>query len=250
MHKAVDFSDVQGLVRFGFGKMTGAIYFLLRIRDPIAARTWLARAQFTSALEMDPPPSTAMQIAFSCQGLEALGVPPRIIAGFSSEFLEGMAGDANRSRRLGDVGANDPENWRWGVGAHVPHVVLMLFAEPGRLDEFERSTEQTLWRDAFDEIISPLGTSDIGGREPFGFIDSISQPVLDWAQGREPSVNCDQLTYGNLVCLGEFLLGYPNEYGRYTDRPLLDAADTTAAELPDADDHPGKRTWARTEATW
>ena len=30
----VEFSDVQGLVRFGYGKMTEAAYVLLRVKDP------------------------------------------------------------------------------------------------------------------------------------------------------------------------------------------------------------------------
>ena len=30
------------------------------------------------------------------------------------------------------------------------------------------------------------------------------------------------LEYGNVLSLGEVLLGYPNEYGKYTDRPLVD----------------------------
>ena len=32
------------------------------------------------------------------------------------------------------------------------------------------------------------------------------------------------------LALGEFLLGYPNEYGKYTDRPLIDLV-TTGANL-------------------
>ena len=34
----VDYSDVQGLVRFGYGKMTEASYALLRVKDAAAAR--------------------------------------------------------------------------------------------------------------------------------------------------------------------------------------------------------------------
>ena len=59
-------------------------------------------------------------------------------------------------------------------------------------------------------------------REPFGFTDGISQPELDWRQERRTGVT--ELTYGNRVALGEFLLGYRNEYGNFTDRPLLDPA--------------------------
>ena len=36
----MDYRDVQGLVRFGYGKMKGASYCLLRVKDAAAARAW------------------------------------------------------------------------------------------------------------------------------------------------------------------------------------------------------------------
>ena len=41
------------------------------------------------------------------------------------------------------------------------------------------------------------------------------------------------------------MLGYPNEYGRYTDRPLLDPSDDPEDVLPLAEDVPGKRDFGR-----
>ncbi len=240
MLPAVDYSDVQGLVRFGFANMTEAVYLLLNVRDPQAARAWLAQAPVTTATETNPVPSTALQVAFTRQGLEALGVSDRVIAGFSAEFLSGMAGDANRSRRLGDTGANAPSAWEWGGSGRIPHMVAMLFAERGRLDGWLRSIRGAWFLEGFNEM-GWLTTSDLGGREHFGFIDGISQPLIDWNRTRTVSANGNQLAYGNVACLGEFLLGYPNEYNRYTDRPLLDSSDRGAENLPNAEDQPGKR---------
>jgi deferrochelatase/peroxidase EfeB len=47
------------------------------------------------------------------------------------------------------------------------------------------------------------------------------------------------------VSLGEFLLGYPNEYGKYTERPLLSSDDPLAMLLPVAEDAPDKRDLGR-----
>jgi len=162
------------------------------------------------------------------------------MSGFSDEFLQGMAGAKNRSHLLGDIGANSPEHWAWGVNGSLPDAVLMLFAASNQLAVWEGAIKKSPWHDGFEEI-GRLTTTDIGEREPFGFIDGISQPIIDWTQSRKPSPNADQLGYSNVVCLGEFLLGYRNEYGRYTDRPLLDAHEFFGRDLPDAEDQPGKK---------
>ncbi len=232
----IDYSDVQGLVRFGYKRMTEASYVLLRIRDVGAARSWLGVAPVTTAVAVDPPPATAMQVAFTAAGLKALGVADAVLSDFSSEFLAGMTEDS-RSRRLGDEGNSAPSQWAWGNSGSVPHLVVMFFAEPGRLETFVATSTGKAWNDAFD-VLRSLDTGDLGGFEPFGFTDGISQPQLDWEQQRD--VAGGQIYYTNVAALGEFLLGYRNEYDKYTDRPLIDANARSAGLLP-AEDAPEKK---------
>jgi len=78
---SVEYKDVQAIVRFAFGKMTEACYLLLRIKNAPAARAWLSNAPITTA-ESDRSLTTALQIAFTRPGLEALGVPQKVIHGF------------------------------------------------------------------------------------------------------------------------------------------------------------------------
>jgi Dyp-type peroxidase family len=236
----VDYSDVQGLVRFGYKLMKEASYVLLRVKDVAAAGSWLRNAPVTSAIAVSPPPSSAMQVAFTAAGLKALGVLDPVLAGFSSEFLGGMA-EESRSRRLGDVESNAPSQWDWGNSANLPHLVVMFFAEPGRLEAFMKASTGKAWDEAF-ELLRCLDTSDLGNIEPFGFADGISQPQIDWAQERD--LTQSQICYSNVVALGEFLLGYRNEYNKYTDRPLLDADTASAALLP-AEDAPEKKDLGR-----
>jgi deferrochelatase/peroxidase EfeB len=236
----VDYSDVQGLVRFGYGKMTEASYALLRVKDAAAAKDWLRAAPFTNAATMDPPPAAALQVAFTARGLAEIGVPAFVTAGFSPEFLAGMT-EESRTRRLGDVGTNAPSQWAWGYAASVPHLVVMFFAEPGGLTSFIQSATGPHWSDAFEEM-RWLKTADLDGVEPFGFTDGISQPRIDWERQRDPTR--PQIDYSNIVALGEFLLGYPNEYNKYTDRPLLDP-DSASADLLPAEDAPEKKDLGR-----
>jgi len=238
----VDYADVQGLVRFGYAKLTEASFLLLSIRDPSAARTWLTSAPISNAVALPEAPSTALQVAFTREGLEALQVPGAVLEGFSAEFFSGMAGEESRSRRLGDVGANSPQNWAWGAASRVPHLVVMVYARDQLLERFVQSIQGPHWDAAFS-VVDALPTSNLYGVEPFGFTDGVSQPTIDWDRRRE--IHGDQLEYGNLVALGEFLLGYSNEYGKYTDRPLLPASDPFSAALPAAEDVPGMRDLGR-----
>ena len=227
-----DYKDMQGLVRFGYARLTASCFLLLRIEDVSAASTWLSRAPVSTAEIQNPPPSHSLQIAFTAQGLHKLGVSNDILNGFSVEFLSGMVGDDNRSRRLGDVGANAPEQWQWGSYDSIPDLMVMIYATPDQFEEWKNHLQSELGQSGFT-LLQCLPTSNMDGVEPFGFADGISSPVIDWERKRDPSG--DKLNYENVVMLGEFVLGYPNEYGKYTTRPTLADA---SADLPVAEDSP------------
>ena len=236
----VDYADVQGLVRFGYGHMTRASYALVKVKNVTAAKSWLRSASVTSAVATKPPPATALNVAFTAAGLSALGLPQSIIAGFSHEFRGGMT-EESRARQLGDVGKNASLNWAWGGNGRELHMLVMFFAGPGQFDSFIESTKGNTWTDAFEEL-TWLGTSNLDENEPFGFADGISQPQIDWEQQRQTP--CSQMEYTNIVALGEFLLGYRNEYGKITDRPLLEP-DAASAGLLAAEDAPERKDLGR-----
>ena len=238
MTSLVDFREVQGLLRFGYGRLTEAVFLLLNIRDIDAARLWLASAPISNAVACDTTPPTALQVAFTSQGLLRLGLSEEVWSGFSIEFRSGMSAEPGRSRILGDVGANDPQHWTWGVPGREPHMMLMLYAQPGYLNAWIKTTQGEQWESAF-EVLSSLSTSDMGGKEPFGFADGLSQPTLDWEGVKHPSTT--EAEYSNVCCLGEFVLGYPNEYGHYTDRPIVKEDSPGSSLLPPALDAAGMR---------
>lgn len=247
----IDFADIQGIVRFGHGHLEEASFLLLKIRDAEAAREWLRNAPVTTAQKTDARPESALQVAFTRQGLQALGVPSRVIGLFSDEFISGMASEANRSRRLGDIAVNSPTNWEWGGSDEtVPHLVIMLYARSGELEGWKETIKGANWNEAFElQLCLPTSeldsTSRLDSTEPFGFADGVSQPKLDWSEtlhGREK----DQLQFSNVLALGEIVLGYANEYGLFTDRPLLNPADDPrVVALPPAQDIRDRRDLGR-----
>jgi deferrochelatase/peroxidase EfeB len=234
-----DFSDIQGLLRFGYGKLTDACFLLLRIDDPAATSNWLESAPVTTAEVKNPPPSRALQIAFTVQGLKKLQLPDDVISGFSAEFISGMTGEDNRSRRLGDIGSNAPDNWLWGSQGLLPDVVVLVYAESDIFEEWKNTIKSQLMSSGCT-VLHTLSTTDMGAIEPFGFVDGVSTPVIDWERKRDASG--DKLHYENVSMLGEFVLGYPNEYGKYTTRPILE---NSPADLPNAEDVPDKKDLGR-----
>jgi Dyp-type peroxidase family len=75
--------------------------------------------------------------------------------------------------------------------------------------------------------------TDLDGKEHFGFADGISQPTIEGLSSRKD-------TPPNTIRAGEFILGYANEYGQYTDRPLLDRRMDPTGILPNDTQGTGK----------
>ena len=240
-----EFDDVQGLLRFGYGKLTDTCFKLLKIVDADMAKRWLNTVPVSNAVTTHSSPDTALQIAFSVQGLRVLGVTESIIDGFSDEFIHGMSRNENCSRRLGDIGHNAPKYWKWGSDTtEIPDILLLLYARKGALDAWRTTVEDEYFSQAF-RLLKHLPTSDMEGIEPFGFKDGISQPTVDWADRHDTDSHAND-RYTNLLATGEMVLGYPNEYGQYTARPLIDPQkDKLAATLPDAGDDPLQKDFGR-----
>jgi deferrochelatase/peroxidase EfeB len=236
--------DIQALVRAGYADLTEAVFLLARVKDPAAAKAWIGAAPVVSAADLKKGRlNEALQIALTAPGLRALGLSEAVMAGFSPEFLSGMAGLEARSRRLGDIGDSAPARWDWGYEAREPHVAVLLYAAPGRLAGWRSTVTTAAFQGGF-EVLAELGDSDMQGHEPFGFLDGVSQPEIDWEGRRRPNTAAD-LEYGALIAAGEVLLGHANEYGLYTDRPVIDPLEDPQGLLAPAEDDPARRDFGR-----
>jgi deferrochelatase/peroxidase EfeB len=246
MRREIDRSNIQAIAWTAFGSLKGARYMLLRIGERDAARRWLRGFAPASVADVSADGvkkkhvAETVQIAFTATGLRALGIDEYIVQRFSPEFVEGMAGNENRSRRLGDTGPNAPSNWCWGVGSKEPHILLILFSETEERCAAFAAETRIRAEAARLLVIEVLPTSDMDDVEPFGFADGISQPIFDWDRPHTPGTKADR-NYTNLIALGELLLGYSNEYGLLTERPVLSAVEKNAAILPEAKHPPDSR---------
>jgi Dyp-type peroxidase family len=234
----LDLTDIQGIIVRGYGSLRGARFVVLGIRDAAAAKRWLGELDVRSGETRPTESDTCVNVAFTRAGLEKLGVYPDVLAMFAAEFREGMTGSEHRRRILGDLEESAPESWRWGgPGTAGVDVLLMLYASEDRIEAVYQAHAARLAGAGLD-LIAALPTIYLPDRkEHFGFRDGIAQPLIDGleAAGRPE----------NTVAAGEFLLGYPNAYGQYTDRPLLTRERDPRGLLPEPADGSGRRDLGR-----
>jgi Dyp-type peroxidase family len=221
----LELDDIQGLLRHGYAYFDRAAYCLFEIVDRNGMRDWLRRLLDPRVRWIDSADLHASRlasddcgvaIAFSRQGLRALGVEEADLQTFVPEFQEGMAAP-HRSRLLGDTGASDPGGWAWGREDAL-HGMLIVFApESGieaRLAEIRNLQGcPRIWH-RVNGVHQPgerLGTV----KEPFGFADGISQPIVAGLTRKPPPPDVRKLR------AGEFVLGYPNEVGRMPASPSM-----------------------------
>jgi Dyp-type peroxidase family len=220
----VELSDVQGLIARGYADLKVATYVLLRIDDAASARAWLGGIADQISPAPARPAESAVNVAFTATGLATLGLGADAVNQFSDEFTAGMT-TPHRRRMFGDVGPSAPESWLWGgPTTPAPDVLLALIARDADVLHERYSTLAASF--AGVSAIQTLESGfDLDGKEHFGFADGISQPTIEGLSDRKD-------TPPNTIRTGEFILGYVNEYGLYTDRPLLARRQDPSRLLP------------------
>ena len=110
MTDALDLDDIQAGALHERPSPYVGTYVLLRVNDPQEGRDLVRRLiplLSPARSVLDRTPSAWMTVAFTYQGLKALGVPQESLDSFVPEFRQGMAA---RAAELGDVGDSSPEN--------------------------------------------------------------------------------------------------------------------------------------------
>src|SRR6516162_11745832 len=209
----LEFDDIKHILLTRAPALTGR-YEFLSFKDPAGARTLLAeilpKVQSAKAMrESVSKEKRWVTIAFTWNGLRALGVDEVALATFPQEFRDGMVA---RARMLGDTAANDPSHWVDRTASPDLHAIAILFAR----DAAERGRCEVEHRKLVAECkgVEVLSSLDLEATPPFGYAhdhfgyrDRLSQPTIE-GSGDEPTPGS-----GAPLKAGEFILGYTDESG-------------------------------------
>jgi Dyp-type peroxidase family len=215
----LEFGDIQHILLARTPAITGR-YEFLTFDTAAGGRAWLT--ELLDKVQSATDAQTAMDesdrwvtLAFTWNGMRALGVDDASLASFPDEFREGMAA---RADILGDTGAAAPEHWVGGLAGDDLHAIAILFSRTE--EQCQRSIAEHDKLLARTDGVRSLSVLDLNASPPFnyahdhfGFRDRLSQPVMK-GSGEEPTPGS-----GAALEPGEFILGYPDEDGPVANLP-------------------------------
>jgi hypothetical protein len=125
----LELDDIQYILVTRVPALTGR-YEFLSFREPAQGRAWLQamREKVPSAKAVADTVNLEkrwVSVAFTWNGLRALGADEASLATFPEEFRQGMAA---RWQVIGDTGTNHPDNWIGGLAGPQLHAIAILFA--------------------------------------------------------------------------------------------------------------------------
>lgn len=211
----LEVSDIQAMILRPRPSPYKGEYVVLRINEAAQGRELLRRIIPYVAPAEDwwvPSIPAWLGIAFTYQGLKALGLPKVSLDSFPEEFRQGMAA---RASILNDIGDNAPANWEYPFGTSDMHVALAIYSKDDKSLELVLEQAHQSHRDLPKiSVVYRMKFSELpDGRNPFGFKDGLHNPHIE-GSGADPPPG-----YEPTVKAGEFIMGYPDEIGEIATSP-------------------------------
>ena len=206
----LELDDIQSGVLRPRPTPFAATYIILRIDDRAAGRALMRRLSeivASAAHPESPARDTWVSASLTFAGLKSLGVPQASLDSFSPQFRQGNGGARatvarrrrERSRTLGEAARHGRRSRRADGNFDRMRAAGRGDRPSARgVSEYSRES-RAIWRQDCHAL--PNET------EPFGFKDGISHPAIEGSG--IPGTNPHEVP----LKPGEFVLGYPDEYG-------------------------------------
>lgn len=212
--KVLDLEDIQGMVTRGYGSLYETAYLHLTVKDAAKTKSWLSEIlPLISSADHTNKSNKTLHIAFAKNGLKEIGLFEENLLNFPIPFREGLSTE-NRNRILGDYGENAPKNWNWGTQNDEQILLIFHATDITSMDDFLASEKERIAKNEGLAIVREMrGNLGKDNKEPFGFHDGISQPIIKGSGKSGPEMD--------IVETGEFILGYKNERDEYPFSPFI-----------------------------
>lgn len=255
---------IQTLMFSGAGKLKVGACLVVRCDNLNANKenfkNWVRDVMPSITFGETSPAHRASYIAFGKDGLTQLGLSTDLSQDTPWTGAEELMGETprtkfppvlslgmdNETRKniLGDAGIDAPKHWDWGSineegEDNTAHAVLLVYAV-NKTDLNKLIKEQAKLMSghglSFKQInFEPLVSGEMA-KEPFGFVDGISQPIM---RGTRRAASHEDSHH--LVNPGEFILGYEDNRDYYPPSPQVEAVRDGASDLPATVQHQPQR---------
>lgn len=197
----LDTEQLPALVFGGLPRSKHGKALLLRFASKEQALDFVARVKPHVSFGEHAERTRVCALAFSARGLTKLGID---VSTFPIAFREDSV---QRARKLGDRSAD----MLWGGAEAVAYdaIALLYGANAAELAQLSADIDANAIEHRPIEFQPNVGDQM---REPFGFVDGISQPILRDASKLDPMRRLDQL-----IAPGEVVLGHADD-SSYTPR--------------------------------
>lgn len=203
----LDLADIQGNIHRPYGRhgFPYSRHLLFHVQDAARGRRFVEEVRHyvttsepwqNSSVRTDragrplrPKPKVTMNLGFTFDGLNALGLPNATLRGMPDEFYDGMA---RRRSILGDIGPSSPEYWDevWAVtdrrDRRRVHILVTLHAQADAWGE--RVPEMEGWTGWLQDLatISEGGVSLLPGHGRDGAPWQDSNALMEVREVRDP----------------------------------------------------------------
>jgi Dyp-type peroxidase family len=220
----IEANQIQTIVFGGLGNMPHGQCVLINLgQDGVKSKSWLKELKQYVAFSdgRNLPQDWVVSLSFSPHALAKLGLPKHALDTFPAAFLDGMTAPG-RERILGDPGPLEREK-EWWWGQKTPDLALLIYAHEEK-HLINAATKIAALNTKYGAQIvhsiplKPVESDEQKRTEPFGFVDGISQPLINGTYKATKDPN--KL---NLVEPGEFILGYPDNRGNLPPIPRMNS---------------------------